>query len=427
MKDLKHIACCVVDTGMFIHVARRLAREYGTVYYWSPADRAYPVCRERCIGDGYPDIERVESIWDVKGSCDLFVFPGIGFEGLQKELISQGYPVWGARDACKLESSRGLFLKALEQTDLLVPEYEAIKGLSELRDYLNDKHDLYIKVSNIRGDFDTFHWRDMSQDEPFLDHAACKLGPMKELVTFYVFTPIDSEIEDGIDAYCIDGKWPKTVIHGFECKDKSYLGTFQKYEHLPEVMRKVNEEFGPILKKFGYRARFTTEVRITEGGDGYFIDPTCRCGSPPSQCEMEMVKNWGEIIWEGANGNLVEMEPEARFAVQALIRVERDQWSIMAIPKELDQWVKISFSCMVDGNICVPPDPDGICELGWLVALGDTIEAAVETLHEYKSKLPDGCHCEVQSIAELIEEINKAEEMGMEFTPQEIPEPDIAL
>lgn len=429
MSDLKHITCCVVDNGLFIHVARRLAREYGKVYYWSPADCAFPSCRQRCVGDGYDDIERVESIWDIKDKCTFFVFPDIGFSSLQKELISQGFPVWGARDGDELESNRGAFLKALEGTGLPVPEYEAIKGLTKLRDHLKDVEDRFIKVSRIRGDFETFHWRTFAQDETLLDAAAVKLGPMRELVTFYVFTPIDSEIEDGIDSYCIDGQWPKTVIHGVECKDKSYLGTFQKYDDLPDVMREVNDAIGPILKKFGYRSRFSTEVRITPDHEGYFIDPTCRCGSPPSQCEMEMVSNWGEIMYEGAKGKLVEMKPTAKFGVQALIKIKRDKWWIAAIPKELDQWVKVSFSCCVDGMICVPPDddPDAACEIGWLVAIGDTIEDAVETLHDHKSKLPDGCCCDVASIAELIEEINKAEEMGMEFTPQEIPEPEVAL
>jgi hypothetical protein len=427
--NLKDITCLVCDNGLFIHVARRLAREYKKVYYWSPADRAFPTCRERCIGDGYSDIERVESIWDVKAECDLFVFPDIGFSGLQKELVSQGYPVWGAREGDDLECNRGKFLKMLEGTDLPVPEYEAVEGLTKLREHLKDVEDRYIKVSCIRGDFETFHWRTFSEDETLLDNAAVKLGPLRELVTFYVFTPIDTEIEDGVDSYCIDGQWPKTVIHGVECKDKSYLGTFQKYEDLPDEMRAVNDAMGPILKKFGYRARFSTEVRITPDHEGYFIDPTCRHGSPPSQCEMEMVGNWGEIIWEGAHGKLVEMEPVAKFGIQACIKVERHKWAVFNIPEDLDQWVKISFSCKVDGNICVPPDDDreASVHVAWLVAIGDTIEEAVETLHEYKSKLPDGCHCEVQSIAELIEEINKAEEMGMEFTPQEIPEPDIAL
>jgi hypothetical protein len=429
MKDTKDIVCCVVDNGIFIHVARRLAREYKKVYYWSPADCAFPSCRQRCVGDGYPDIERVESIWDVKSECDLFVFPDIGFSGLQKELVSQGYPVWGARDGDELETNRGAFLKMLETTGLPVPEYEAIQGLNALTEYLKDKTDLYIKVSKIRGDFETFHWRSFKEDQILLCAAAVKLGPLREFVTFYVFTPVDSKIEDGIDSYCIDGQWPQTVIHGVECKDKSYLGTFQKYDDLPDVMRKVNDAFGPILKKYGYRSRFSTEVRITDAREGYFIDPTCRCGSPPSQCEMEMVENWGEIMWHGSQGILVEMEPAAKFGVQALIRIKRDKWWTALIPKELDQWVKVSFSCCIDGLVCVPPDddPDAACEIGWLVAIGDTIEDAIETLHEHKAKLPDGCHCEVQSIAELIEEIHKAEEMGMIFTSQEIPEPEVAL
>lgn len=427
MNPASEITACVVDNGVFPHVARRLARDFETVYYWSPQERAFPTIRDCCIGDGFDGVERVDSPWRVKDQCDLFVFPDIGFSAMQAELISQGRVVWGARGGDSLEINRGKFLGALEEAGLPVAKHEIIKGITNLRLFLKDKGDKFIKMSRFRGDFETFHWRDWGQDESALDAYAVRFGPLKEQATFYVFDPIDTDIEDGVDAYCIDGLWPETVIHGFENKDKSYLGTFQKFSDLPEEVRKVNEAFGPILAEYEYRSMFSTEVRITKEGESFFIDPTCRFGSPPSQVQCEMIENLGEIIWAGANGRLVEPKPAAKFGVQALIKVDRSDWAVMDIPDEIDQWVKFAFSCKSDGRTCIPPDEQGVSEIGWLVAVGDTIEEAVSNLREHKEQLPDGVCCEFNSLSDLLKEVKEAEDKGMEFTDQPVPEPAIVL
>ena len=423
MKKTEDIIALVIDTGTFLHVARRLAREYAKVYYWSPWETSFPKFKDAIICDGYEDVIRVESIEQVKAECDLFVFCDIGYSDLQKELRSQGKAVWGAGDADELEARRGKFLEVLETTGLPVPKFEAIVGLKALREHLSKNPDRYIKVSTYRGDFETCHFRSIEEDESMLDAWAVKLGPLREEFTFYIFEPIDTEIEDGIDTYCIDGRWPETIIHGMEAKDSAYIGAFQKFADVPEETRCVNEAFSPVLAKYGFRGMFCTEVRITEDGDSYFIDPTCRFPSPPSQCICEMIGNLGEIIWRGANGILVEPVQVAQFGVQVIIKVDRDEWGIFIIPDELDQWFKMSYSCKIDGKICVPPDPQGVSEIGWLVALGDTVEEAIENLREKKELLPEGCKCEFQSIADLLHEMEAAKEMGMSMTDQPIPEP----
>ena len=423
MKSVSDVIACIVDTGVFVPIARKLGEQFKHCFYWSPWETAWPTVRNFIIGDGYEELERVESVWDVKDKCDAFIFLDIGYSGMQRELISQGYPVWGARDADELEAQRGSFLKALKSVDLPIPEYQVISGITNLRLFLKDKEDKYLKISTYRGDFETTHWRNWSQDEGTLDQYAVRFGALKEEVKFYVFDPIDTDIEDGIDTWCIDGQWPETVIHGMEAKDRAYLGTFQKFDDLPKEVRTVNEQFSPILKKFGYRSFFSTEVRITKDAESYFIDPTCRCGSPPSQSQCEMIANLGDIVWGGANGEVVEPEPAAKFGVQTLIKVDRSEWAVMDIPKELDQWVKFGFSCKVNDRICVPPEHDGVSEIGWLVAIGDTIDEAIENLREHKEKLPDGITCEFSSLADLLKEVHAAEEKGMEFTSQPVPEP----
>lgn len=428
MKPTSEVTALVIDTGVFQHIARRVAREFNKVWYWSPWEIAFPRLKDDLICDGYDEVERVESIEEVKSQCDLFIFPDIGYADLQVELQESGKAVWGCRHADELEANRGKFLKVLAtETDLPVPEHEKLKGVTNLRLFLKDKENYYIKVNTYRGDFETCKFRNMDSDEHLLDQWAVKLGPLKEEFVFYAFAHIDTEIEDGIDTYCIDGRWPNRVMHGMECKDSAFIGCFQNYDDVPEETRCANDAFGPILEKYGYRGAFSTEVRITKDKESFFIDPTCRFPSPPSQCQCEMIGNLGDIIWQGANGNLIEPDEVAQFGAQAIFKVDRDEWGVFEIPKELDPWVKIAFSCKHEGRICVPPDPQGVEEIGWVVGIGDTMEGAIESLREHKDAMPDGCHVQFQSLADLLKELQTASEAGMEMTDEEIPEPSTVI
>jgi hypothetical protein len=427
---IKSLKVMVIDHGRFFHIAQRLSRDVDHVYYWAPAERDSPLLRECCVGDGFEEVERVDSPWDVKDECDLFVFVDVGFAGMQAELVSQGLDVWGARSGDRLEMSRGYFLKELEQAGLAVPHYEKIKGLTNLQLHLKDKEDKWIKVSKFRGDFETMHYTNWRQDEVTLDGYAVRFGPLKEQIVFFVFDPIDAVIEDGCDTWCIDGQWPKTVLHAMEMKDKCLIGALQPMADLPDEVKSVNEAFGPILASHGYRSFFSTEVRITEDGESYFIDPTCRAGSPPSQVQCELYSNYAEIIWRGAQGECVEPEPAAKFGVQVALKTDGDrtEWIAVELPKELDQWVKCGFCCKVDSRICFPPVTEyHTSDLGYLCAIGDTLDEAVESLREKRDLLPDGLKCDFTSLAELLKDVKAAEDHSIELTTEPVPEPAEAL
>ena len=382
------------------------------------------------IGDGFSDIERVSSEWKEKDSVDCWVFPDTGFSEIQQELLDQGKIVWGARGADVLETSRGKFLKALESTTLPVPPYQKVIGMEYLREYLRGREDQFIKISKFRGDWETLHFRNWRQDETELDARAVKLGPWKEVMPFYVFDQIETENEDGCDTYCIDGQFPSLIIHGVEAKDKAYLGTFQKFSDLPEEVRCVNDEFGPILAGYGYRSFFSSEVRITRDGKSFFIDPTLRAGSPPSQVMCEMIGNYADIIWRGAQGELVDPEPLHKFGVQAIVCVAggRKDWKTIELPDDVQQWFKAGYCSQIDGRICFPPDPDEPGgNIGWMVGVGDTVKGAIDHLKDNASKLPCGLTCEYSELADLLKQVDEAEKSGMEFTDQPIPQPEVVL
>ena len=431
-KNIKDVVCCVQDHGRFVHIARTLGNAYAKVFYTSPEERDCPLLREASVGQGFDEIERVKSLWDVKDECSLFVFPDIGFEAEQRELRSQGLPVWGCGDAGLLESDKGLFLDTLSETDLPVAPHTIIKGLTNLMLHLKEEEDKYIKIDFYRGDFETMHWTCWAEMEGELDSYAVRFGKLKEQVVFYVFDAIDAEIEDGVDAWCVGGEWPETVLHGVENKDKSYIGTLQKFSELPEEVRCVNDCFGPILNKLtnGGAMKFSTEVRITDEGESFMIDPTCRFGSPPSQGECLLIKNLPEIIYRGALGEMVEPDTEDEFVVQAFLSLsgDRDEWKSVELDDELDEHIKGGFCCKVDGVLCLPPITEyHTSEVGYLCATGKTMKSAIENLRDLKDKLPCSLKCEFNSLADLLKEIHEAEESGMPFTEEIVPEPEEIL
>jgi len=426
MKEPSDSVVVVVDKGLFLPCALKLAEQCKHVYWCNPAEQAFPTLKQGVIGDGFENLEMVEDLWDVKDMVDVFVFPDIGYSGLQMELASQGFPVFGSRRADELETNRGKFLKTIEYLEMPCPKYVKKQGITALKEFLLDKSDKYIKVSKWRGDCETWHYRDWEHDESTLDFLAFKLGPARELLTFYVIDPIDTDIEDGVDTICIDGKLPKTCLHGMEAKDKAFLGTMVPFDSIAENIRKVSEQFAPVLGQYGYRNFFSTEIRVS-GNDSYFIDPTCRAGSPPHQMQTELIANYAEVICGGANGELVDPEPSAEFGAQILIKSKTDKqmWSEVHIHKELKQWIKCSNACEIEGKLCRPPDDD--CDMGWLVAVGDTIEDVINKLKEYSSQLPDGLSADPTSLADLLMEAHTADKQGMPLTDKEVPEPSTVI
>lgn len=422
MKNLGEVVACVVDSGLFPHIATCLAEKMAQVYYCGPREGFMPKLSDAIVGSGFTDIMRVRDPWAFKDQCDLFVFTDVGFAGEQRELVQQGFPVWGHHGGDVLETDKGFFLKTLAELEMDVPPHRELRGERRLLDFLENEEDKYIKISRFRGDWETFHWRNYLQDGIALAKMLNGLGPVAEFMLFYVFDPIDTKIEDGIDTWCIDGQWPKRVLHAMERKDKSLLGAIQDFDSIAEPVRAVNEKFGPVLAQYGYRGAFSTEIRLNQAA--YFIDPTCRFGSPPSQLQTVLIKNLPEIIWAGAHGVLVEPDAPEPIGAQVLITTDREKadWLTFDMPEELRPWVKSSFSCRIRDVLRVAPNPLENWA-GWLTATGRNLFEVVDQLKEFKEMLPEGFDCDISSLCDLISELKEAEEKGVHIADGPLPKP----
>lgn len=424
---MEDITACVIDHGQFLPVALRLAEQYGRVCYFTPTEKGMPDVRDAVVGDGFENIRRVGSFFEALDYCDLFVFPDVGFEAEQEYLTRHNRPVWGHRGADILESNRGEFLEVIRRLGMDVPEFDRIIGLAALREYLKDKTDKWIKCSRYRGNWETFHWRSWEEDAGALDRTAYLLGLAMDLLTFYVFNPIEAEFEDGIDTYNIGGKFPRTVLHGMEHKDRAYLCGVQPLEGIDDRVRQVADVFGPVLGRYDYSGFFSCEVRVQQHR-GFFTDPTCRAASPSSQVMMELFENIGEIIAEGAHGRLVEPMATGKYGIQALLSVDRepDEPVTLKIPESIRRWTKISYAASFGENLYVPPNQLGNM-LGWLCATGDTVDEALQSLKQYAKELPSGINCDMAAVAELLLQTEEAKHKGLEIVTGEVPEPQEAI
>lgn len=425
MKSVSEVTACVIDHGLNLPLALELSKSFAHVFYLNSSwIDAFPMLQKCIIGDGYPNLEVIDDHWPFKGDIDLYVFPDLYHAGEQEELESQGKAVWGSRSGDQMEIYRPRFLAALDKAGLQVPPFEKVIGLTKLREYLRDKEDCYIKISKYRGTIETQHWRNWAHDEGILDEWAVELGPAKDLLPFLVFEAIDTDIECGLDTYSIDGHWVQDQIVGYEWKDKGYFGAVTPIDKTPWQLASIAVSFTEELREHRYRNFISSEVRIKDD-DFYFIDPTRRCPWPATGSQLKLYKNLGEIIWHGAQGELVQPDMAAKFSCECVLTSKGDprSWKIAEFPDDLKEWVMCGRSCLIDNRVCWPPNEVFGDMVGWLVNIADTPKDCVSGLLDKAKMLPDGVSAATESLADLLKEIESGKDAGIPFTSKPLPEP----
>lgn len=425
MKPVEDVTCLCADYGTFICLAEKLAETYKKVYYYAPIDAEYRDAQDWVIGDGLPKVERVHELVtpELIKEVDLWVFPDIGWGGFQKYLRSIGKAVWGPMGADELELYRTKFLKVVESLGLPVAPYKVCRGLTELSDYLKENTRKWVKINVFRQNMETWFHLDWEHSRNKLNEMACCFGGVSEEVVFVVQDEIESDVEIGYDGWSVDGKYPNISAQGYEKKNELYLGSTREYDDLPELVKVVNESFGPILESYGYRNFFATEIRVKDDLP-YFTDPTLRMPGQTGEQLLESCANLGIVIWEGANGTLIEPTFSSQFLAEATLHYTGDVegWKTVKVPEEVRQWIKLAQFCLVDGRYEFPPHAND--EVGVVLGLGDSIENAIDHLKDNLESLGDEpVEAHLDGFKDLIESIEEAEKEGMEFTDDPLPDP----
>ena len=415
----------VVSHGLFLSVAVRLARDFKKVYTWMPGrEVSYPKINLGMMGYGM-GVERVDNVFGPHfNEIDLFVFPDIGFGELQVYLESIGKRVWGSRNGEELEIYRGVCKRLMEEKGLPVQPWKAISGMAALRAHLEANPEQHVKIDRWRGNFETFFSERYDLVQPKLDEIAHGMGIFQELAEFLVEDDLPDRVEVGLDCYCIDGMFPSSTLCGIEVKDLGYIAEFKKWGDIPEPIRRWNEAMAPILATYGYRGFLSTEVRIGEDHEPYMIDACCRAGSPPSELYQEFYTNFSEIIWEGADGVLVDPVPIGKFGVQVVLKSNwaENHWQPVHVPPKYRDRVKLFNSVEIDGALYVVPQDEEMREIGSVIGWGDTLTEAIEMVDEVgKSISGYGIKWGMGPVEDATEEMQTINDLGLDTFTLENP------
>lgn len=430
IKPVEEVVACVVDYGTFISVADKLGETMQKVYYYSPCETEYQSIRNCIKGTGLPHAERLDDFLDpdIFESIDLFVFPDISFGSLQRHLRSLGKAVWGHMGATDLELQRDFFLNVLEQVGLPVINYERIVGLTALAEYLKKNDDKWVKVNRFRGNMETWKHHDYAHSERMLDSLAVIFGGAKERVIFIVQDTISSELEIGYDGWCIDGLFPPYSFQGYEKKNELYLGSVLSNEGLPDEIKQVNEALAPVLRSYGYRGWWATEIRVD--GEPYFIDPTPRMPGQTAEHQLESISNLPDVIWYGAHGIVIDPQFNWTFAAEATLHYNLktkdpwvlNEWKTLDFPPEVLRWLKLYHYCILNNVYHFATDNSD--EVGVVLGVGNSTEEAIDHLKENLDMLEGlPIEAETSGFADLVDQIRQAEKKGLVFGGP-IPKPE---
>jgi len=416
--DLKSKTVAIIDNGLFAELARTLSSSFKTVYYTSPWVADFPSSSKTEIGEGFPEYERVKDIWGIMDDVDLFVFPDLHNGPLQEYLVEQGKRVFGARMGDELETARTEAKAFFRTLNIPQAKYEVIQGMTALRKFLKGRNDkVWVKISLTRNDTETFPVEGYEGSKNRLDKFAAELGPAAEEMEFIVEDDLPDTLDIAIDTYCIDGKFPKQACLGTEKKDEGYICAVQDWAKMPAALTDIYETLAPTLEKYQYRNVLSLESRM--GKDiTYLCDPCCRGGSPPFELQLNLIENLAEIMWEGADGKLIEPKFAGKYGAQFIIE---SKWSInnpllVEFPAKYREQIKFRYATMFGEELWIMPQHSDTPGFASIVTTGDNLDACFEEAKEIAGEIKGiGIECLVGSMGGLKENIDKFSEMGVSF------------
>jgi hypothetical protein len=395
MANLKAKTALVWEPGgIFVEVAKRMSKDFGRVLYANNWVGGYPTSRGLVVGAGDTDFERVVDPWNYIDDVDIVVFPDVYEAGLHTYLRAQGKRVWGCGSAgSMLELDRVATKKMMANAGLPVGGYKEIKGIADLRKHLKKTKNQFVKLGGQcgeRGDIETLSALDYDHAEPVLDEIEHRLGARAHVMDFVVEDAIEPAVESGWDGVAIDGKFWSQTMSGVEKKDRAYVCKVIDRASVPPQVSDVNAAVSAYMRKHQYRGCWSTEVRITPEGQGYLIDGTARCGSPPNELMQIMCNNLSEVIWEGAGGILLEPDfGDNKWGAEVLLHSSwaDSNYAHIRFPKEYRDNIKLRHYTVIDGDIFVSPQSTGMPEIGAVVAAGKTAKEAIDKAKEIASKV----------------------------------------
>ncbi len=410
----------VIDFGLCIEHSRSLLNFYDEVYYYVPWQDAFPRYLNALIGSGFEDegLIRILNMYDYIDKVDTIVVFDTFLGDFVENLRTKGYNVFGAGKEEKFENDRWYARKMQEKLGLPTQETVLISGLDNLKKYLKQNERKVVKLNTFRGSLETFIHLDYKSSEPLLSYLEQELSVVKNDIKFVV-EELLTGIEPGSDLYIVNGQLPNKFLWGFEVKGAGYCGKVVNIDEHPQELHRVVKSFVSVMPEA--KTFYSTEVIINEeDGKTYLIDNCIRVPMPcPSACEMVIFKNWGEIIYNGAQGKLVNPQIDENIKYVASVSLEtswvKNNFVEIYFPQEYREFIKFRKVLKKKDRIYALPDPNlfSVCAA---VGYGKTLEEAIEMCKKIADEVK-GYQLEhnYTGFEKIYKEIEEAQKFNLKF------------
>jgi len=177
------------------------------------------------------------------------------------------------------------------------------------------------------------------------------------------------------------------------------------------------------MQEYGYRNFFATEIRNLDGVP-YFIDPTMRMPGQTGEQLLETMANLPDVIWHGAHGELIQPKWNADFAASATLNYKGDleDVKVIRVPEDARRWVKLCRYRQQGDKFHFPVNKRE--DVGVVIGMAGTIADTIKAVGENFEAIGDeSLSVKLDGFKEILEDIHQAEEEGIEFTDQPVPEP----
>ena len=142
-----------------------------------------------------------------------------------------------------------------------------------------------------------------------------------------------------------------------------------------------------------------------------------RVGSPIFELELNMLKNLPDILWQGAEGKLVDPEYKGKYGFEVLVQSEwvDDHPLLVEFPEKYREQIKFRYGTQFPDGLWIMPQNAGPI-FGAIVACGDSLEDCFAEVEEISAELK-GYKVQTFSgaVPELQKNLDKLEEWGISF------------
>lgn len=420
-----------LDTGYCVTQCAALAEGgKNRVLYFTPWATRAGKYAEYSIGKYYPNIEKIydfEKYLDEglkEGNCIVnFAVENNGLIGWLRDHYPKSSIVgsgWGQ----VLEDNRIKLKKCIEALGLPQNHYEIIYGVDNLRKYLKEHKEIYVKINRFRGDLESFHSKNYELVKCKIDKLQTVLGPHGEDDTpetgfpFICEDKIETDIEIGFDGFFNGTDYVEPCFWGIEYEKGPYAGIACMFDELPEPLQETMTAFIPILQRFKYRGPISTEERIVSLKEHYLIDVCSRLPSPLSLLYPKVIKNYADAIYQIGKGEDVEFDIPYKYVTAYPFKdmEARDGYVPIEIKKGGEDKVSALMCCGdVEHDLWAV---QGLEEIGCAIAYGDDLNKVFGDLVKNSEYIdtPDIEKTGVNHIEDEFKKIIKEmKEVGIDF------------